>query len=119
MGPRAVKWRTMDNGHYAIQGDGKCRALSDTADQIAVVPEMVGLLPGIRPTFHGWASGSTDSRKRFGFSARKSCVKKRLGISDENGRFLIHRKKQTRDGRRLCCGESIVATPSAPVTTAD
>jgi hypothetical protein len=31
----------------------------------------------------------SDSHKTFGFSARKSCCNKRLGISDDNDRMLV------------------------------
>jgi hypothetical protein len=61
-----------------------------TADRLTG-PNIVALIR--RPSSH--SSGDrlvdSDSDKTCEFSARKTCVEKRLGISDEIGRFLISR----------------------------
>ena len=85
MEPRAVKWRTMGNRHYAIHPKGKCRASRTITADRRCVPNNVGLMRRHSSHLSGHRPIERDSHKTVEFSARKSCVRKRMVRPDSYG----------------------------------
>jgi hypothetical protein len=67
----------------------KCRGWGDAVDLRAGIPKHVQLMRRHSSHLSGDRPVERDSEKTYEFSARKSCIENRSGISDESGRFLI------------------------------